>query len=702
MDRNQAEDIPATGLKTEFPSSPSTIEPLEIAGRESGGEMISDRWCLLGIVSVVFLTYGICLTSTIAFSDDYMLLWRMLGDKREAMREVTPHGRAIAGLILTAGFFPVDSIERLWIPRLLSICGMSVLLGLLFTKLRQFGYTRYFAFAFAALAVFLPSFSMYAVWATACFHVFAGIASLCAFSLAERALAARTWIGQGIRAIAALGLMVLALHTYQPTAMFYVVVVLFMLWSPNGPSPDGWRRLAFHLAIVILSLGIAFLVHLAYATTDRGRLDFEVAKGAWWFLTEPFAFSLPLIFFPGEIGVTPNLWWAALLIFVVTMLGYGLYLLREGTPQSRFLKIAVAFALLPLVYLPELVVQERVASYRTRGALAAAVLFLACCAICGLAGHLRTGRRWLSLAKPFVLIATLVLGSNLAQHHVVDYFIVPCQLEWRLIREEMTALNLSHQEPLKEVFFLQPSRLFPVTRSLEYDEFGNVAIARPWVPQAICGLALGEVAPNRVAAFRRAQFHMLPIGDAPPPAAKGQWVVNGRLINGLSDALSEIVTSAQKNGQSSAYEEIFKMKDVYYPTRDRLEQEIADLDQIIEEYPNDARAYAKRGDAYNRLGELARALPDFSRAIELNLKSGEIYFRRGTVHLLLGHVDEAIDDFSKAIELEPRDARAYANRAVCWFKKRQPDRARADAVASEKLGGEPASSFLKTLQEASP
>jgi hypothetical protein len=523
----------------------NALSALPPAERDS--ELASTWECSFSLICVVLLTYGICLSCTFAHYDDYTVLWEMLSNNTVLPRQLIADGRVVGSLIQGLGFLPAKSIEQLWIPRLVSLCGISLLLSGLFRTLLRLEYSRRFAFTFAALTAFLPSFVVCAAWAAICFTSFASVASVGAFWIAESAWRLNGGIQRLIRLLIAIGLIVVAAHTYQPNAMFYLLGVLFLLLTPKTLSREDWLRLGYHLAILIVSLVLAFLLYRAYATSDRGRLDLDIGEKASWFLREPLSGSFCLMFFPKELGFSPAAGRIALAFFAAT-LAVGNYLRLEDRPTTRFMRMAAACALLPLLYAPNLIVQERNAGYRSRGALATAVLLLVCCGVSGLLKRVQRGKQVRRVPARWALVLTLMFGFAVAESHVINYFVVPCQFEWRFVRQDMTRLAVRQQGPLREVVFLLPNLELPIPKSWEYDEFGHLSISRPWVPQGICGLALAEVAPKWLAPFRKAKFSTVAGNEPRPSPAQDRWIVDVRAINLLSDVFYETIKNARKAG----------------------------------------------------------------------------------------------------------------------------------------------------------
>lgn len=77
------------------------------------------------------------------------------------------------------------------------------------------------------------------------------------------------------------------------------------------------------------------------------------------------------------------------------------------------------------------------------------------------------------------------------------------------------------------------------------------------------------------------------------------------------------------------------------------------LDRWIQTHPVDQEALWLRGQAFQNLGNLDRALSDFSSLLSLNPLYSEAYFERGRVRYLLKQYEEAITDFESFLKSPP-------------------------------------------------
>lgn len=89
---------------------------------------------------------------------------------------------------------------------------------------------------------------------------------------------------------------------------------------------------------------------------------------------------------------------------------------------------------------------------------------------------------------------------------------------------------------------------------------------------------------------------------------------------------------------------------------------------LIGRFPDYARAYLKRSNAYRIKENYKEAIKDLNRAIELDHEYSHAYNNRGLAYTAIDDYQSAIRDFTRAIEIDPGYAEAYNNRATVYIK----------------------------------
>jgi tetratricopeptide (TPR) repeat protein len=122
--------------------------------------------------------------------------------------------------------------------------------------------------------------------------------------------------------------------------------------------------------------------------------------------------------------------------------------------------------------------------------------------------------------------------------------------------------------------------------------------------------------------------------------------------------LDELV--AQYPDQALAY----TARGVFHAAQGNLTETIADYTEAIRLNPQDAEAYNFRGITRAAQGDLQGAIADFDEAIHLDPQYADAYYNRGIARADLGDLESAITDYTEAIRLNPQHASAYRNRGL--------------------------------------
>jgi len=117
----------------------------------------------------------------------------------------------------------------------------------------------------------------------------------------------------------------------------------------------------------------------------------------------------------------------------------------------------------------------------------------------------------------------------------------------------------------------------------------------------------------------------------------------------------------------------------------RLGVKDANYDGRIKLKDNDASGFIRRGITYSKKGEYIQAIAFYDIAIHLKPKEPAAYNNRGYAHFKKDDINKAIADYGEAIRLNPKYATAYGNRGAAFYKVGRIDRAIADFLKALDL-----------------
>ena len=277
---------------------------------------------------------------------------------------------------------------------------------------------------------------------------------------------------------------------------FWVFLAVALIGAVGDPSRAA-RVVRMHLGVAFVSLGLAYLVVKAGSdwagkgapNAARNALVTHVGAKARWFVDAALYQALNLT------DLTPVLW-LAVCVAALGVIGIPLLLVNRRIARPP-LWVGVGLALIPLCYIPNLVVTESVPFYRTQAAITSLVALYASL---GAVGIWLTVRDWLrprvatrTLATleraAFVLPVALVgVSTFVAARNVSTLFVEPQATELRLMRSAVAALP----DGVSRVGFVETSWYQGMTRVERYDEFGLPSSGQPWVPQSAVLLILHE------------------------------------------------------------------------------------------------------------------------------------------------------------------------------------------------------------------
>jgi hypothetical protein len=444
-------------------------------------------------IPVVIVTY--------AFTDDYPVLaiTNGLGPSawfgKSIVNTTASGGRPFAGLLDDLVFSTAGTIDNLRFVRLIAVVGILALALLMHWALVRAGVRRGPAALIAVLVCSMPAFQVYASWAVL-FNVpyaalLGGGASLVAVSAVD---APRNLLLD--RLVGATAMLFGALLIYQPTAMFFWVFLAVALAGAAGESRRAVSLIRTHFGVAAVGIALAFLVHRlaihvvgnTVPNRSRNELTHNVIGKLGWFFEKPLYKSLNLF------DLTPSPWFAAGVAAVAIV---GILLLLERRSASPLLHLGVGLLLIPLCYLPNLVVKENVPSFRSQGALSSLIALYFCIGALGIWLTVRDRLRprlsrdhLLGVERLALVTATAFVAASafFAAKNVTTLFVEPQSTELRMIRSQVAALP----QGVSRVGFVSTPYYWGATKLVIIDEFGLPSTSQLWTLEPSVLLILRE------------------------------------------------------------------------------------------------------------------------------------------------------------------------------------------------------------------
>jgi hypothetical protein len=479
-----------TRIPTAGAHAASTMRIPSVIREEPAPKPAKSRFGWLAPVSLTLILlacYAPVLLARYGFCDDYALLGEGVQGGTELTKFVVASGRPTYAALLFVAFHSLGSIDDLVYLRLVGVLGLSVLACCLYLTLRRAGWNKPQAFCLSLIVATMPTFQVYVGWATTAFFTWAGVASASAWHMAERANAqpqpGRKWIC-GIIAVL---MLVVAITIHQSAAMIFWVFVAIGVFRPGVTPSRAVRQMAWHGIIMLSALAIGFVLYKfgmaifgKLANEGRSGLTIDPIGKLRWFMTEPLVNAL------GFADLFPRRRYAML---VALLIGGGLLCYFRGPIRQRLQLAVTAAALIPLSYLPNLLVSESWASYRTIAGLTGLCVvyaFLALQGYCTIIPWYRAYR-----LPSLILACAAIACTLLASWQVQVYFACPQVKELEWVRRQMRQNVLAQAS---SVYLIRPHS--PEWQGKRYDEFGQPSTCQEWVPKPLIYLVLSEIEPQ--------------------------------------------------------------------------------------------------------------------------------------------------------------------------------------------------------------
>ncbi|HEU5382381.1 MAG TPA: glucosyltransferase domain-containing protein [Ktedonobacteraceae bacterium] len=467
---------------------------------------------LLCYVVVGALMFSVALITPYSFTDSYTDLAQAIqGSLYGYYVQLVTYGRPVYALLAQMAFSPMSSIGDLRYLRLIAVIGTGLLAWTFYKALRLAGIRQQYAIVLPLLICTTPPYEVYVGWDDCFCFPYAAVLAGAALILANSAITKRSsrqgWIRGGISLV----LLVMAMMIYQPAAMVFVVFVAIVLFCRKASLRSTLLRFLVYCSMLMIALGIDFiaaktlpvLLYGAPLAGSRTQLVTDIPAKAGWFFQEPLPDALNLWNLLPKVSIA---------VFVGVFSFAGLFLFLRGKLIERLSKLLIAVVLVPLSYLPNLIVEESWASYRTQAALTALIALYVGLALLGFfhssrlqMESLRIQIGPLKIQRPFIrvqpgalattiLLVVVIFGGLVAARNVTRYFVLPQEQELSFI---VSQLNTGSLATVKRIYVIPCSWSDSISPVVRYDEFGLASCSQPWAPGPMVYLVLRELAPAK-------------------------------------------------------------------------------------------------------------------------------------------------------------------------------------------------------------
>lgn len=417
---------------------------------------LTRRGIFLLFVVVMLIAYSPAYLTHYAYTDDWTNLYWANFDRLSILNWDTLSGRPVYGLIQYSASFLVESIARLALLRGIAIILLIATGYYIYSLCEKYALFESQAqrITFSLLLCLLPSFQVYVAWAS-CFPYIAAIL------LAGASYRLSTRPGVAGPAVAIV-LLTLAFCLYQPAAMtFTFFAALDLCFSARRIDKT---RAAIALLVLGAGMFAALLaskvlpVQLYGHTLPRSAFSYDIPVKLKWFFTE----YLKNVICNFDLGAK-----TVSVIISSLIIGAGLRKIKAAGND----KFCLMFVLLLIAALPNLIVSESMAAYRT---LIAGALITTSAFILGL---FEIGKK-IKWTRSFYALL-VVVTTSLSVSHLVNGYSVPARKEFALLERAIT------QQVPKDfsgaLYYRLTGEYLPKVATLrKYDDFGGLGLSMSW------------------------------------------------------------------------------------------------------------------------------------------------------------------------------------------------------------------------------
>jgi tetratricopeptide (TPR) repeat protein len=126
------------------------------------------------------------------------------------------------------------------------------------------------------------------------------------------------------------------------------------------------------------------------------------------------------------------------------------------------------------------------------------------------------------------------------------------------------------------------------------------------------------------------------------------------------------------------FDAALRLRIAVYSRLKKVNEALADMDELIRLHPADARLLAGHGLVLVGVKQRDQGLSEIERAVVIDPKNAYAYFARGFVKRISGKPTEALSDLDLSISINPKEASTFVQRGMTYLALSEVDKALLD------------------------
>ncbi len=413
--------------------------------------------------AILFLSYSPVFLFDYAFSDDWSTLANVFAGEDSPFAWDMQSGRPLYAVARHYGFMLINGMGDLAILRIFSLVTIFIFCCYLYDFIdRRNVFDNIIAkITFPLLMCSIPAVQVYSAWAT-CFPFMLSILLAGVSYSISNPVNKRSTI---TRALISVMILWAAFSIYQPTAMSFLFFVMLdncinknKTLSVSKIASNALIMSAGMLGSLVISKWVPVWIY--GSALPRSELSIDIYGKSAWFMDEVLPNAI------NNFNIDP---YTPYTIFSSILAIIGLVAIGRG--KSGIIKVIILIGMGIGAYLPNLLIKENWAAFRS---LIALELFTCTLVILGV----MTIAKKLKMTGPLMPTLVLFIMTSVS-YNIINSFVLPQKSELNALATALSE-KVSKSYTGRVMFDITDAAYYAFTKTQRFDEFGNISLATPW------------------------------------------------------------------------------------------------------------------------------------------------------------------------------------------------------------------------------